>query len=46
MWKNINLRDVQIKNVVNDVDISSLRAPWQNGTMAYKNQHTEQHKNT
>ena len=27
---NINWRDVHIKNVVNNVDISSLRAPWQN----------------
>ena len=32
------------KNVVNNVDMSSLRAPCQNGP--YKNQHTEQHKNT
>jgi len=32
---NINWRDVQIKNVVNNVDMSSLRAPWQNGP--YKN---------
>jgi len=29
-------------NVVNNVDMSILRAPWQNGP--YKNQHTEQHK--
>ena len=28
---NINWRDVQIKNVVNSVDMSSLRASWQNG---------------
>jgi len=28
---NTNWRDVQIKNVVNNVDMSSLRAPWQNG---------------
>jgi len=28
---HINWRDVQIKNVVNNVDMSSLRAPWQNG---------------
>jgi len=40
---NINKRDIQGKNVVNNVDMSSLSAPWQNGT--YKNQHTEQHKN-
>ena len=36
LWfPNINWRDVQIKNVVNNVDMSSLRAPWQNGP--YKN---------
>jgi len=29
-------------NVVNNVDISSLGTPWQNGP--YKNKHTEQHK--
>jgi len=28
---NINWRDVKRKNVVNNVDMSSLRAPWQNG---------------
>jgi len=28
---NINWRDVQTKNVVNNVDTSYLRAPWQNG---------------
>ena len=39
---NINWRDVQRKNVVNNVDMSSLRAPWQNGP--YKNQHTERQK--
>jgi len=27
----INWRDVQTKNVANNVDMSSLRAPWQNG---------------
>jgi len=32
---NINWRDVQTKNVANNVDISCLRAPWQNGP--YKN---------
>jgi len=32
---NINWRDVQRKNVVNNVDMSNLRAPWQNGP--YKN---------
>jgi len=32
VWtNNINWRDVQRKNVVNNVDKSSLRAPWQNG---------------
>jgi len=28
-------------NVVNNVDMSSLRAPWQNGP--YTEKHTEQH---
>jgi len=41
---NINLRDVQTKNVVYNVDMSYLRAPWQNGP--YKNYHKEQHKNS
>jgi len=27
-------------NIVNNVDMSSLRAPWENGT--YKNQHPTQ----
>ena len=40
---NINWRDVQIKNVVNNADISSLRTPWQKGP--YKNKHGEQRKN-
>ena len=35
MYININERDVQRKNVVNNVDKSSLWAPWQNGP--YKN---------
>ena len=37
MWLkyNINGRDVQRKNVVNNVDKSSLPTPWQNGP--YKN---------
>ena len=39
-----NWRDVQRKNVVNNVDVSCLREPWQNGP--YKNTHREQHKNT
>jgi len=38
----INWRYVQIQNVVNNVDMSSLRAPWQNGP--YKKQLKEQHK--
>jgi len=32
---NINWRDVQTKNVANNVDMSCLRAPWQKGP--YKN---------
>jgi len=32
---NINWRDVQTKNVANNVDMSCLRAPWQN--CPYKN---------
>ena len=32
---SINWRDVQTKNVANNVDMSCLRAPWQNGP--YKN---------
>jgi len=32
------------KDTVNNVDMSSLRAPRQNGP--YKNQQTEQHENT
>ena len=32
---NINWRDVQTNNVANNVDMSCLRAPWQNGP--YKN---------
>ena len=31
LWYNINGRDVQRKKVVNNVDKSSLWAPWQNG---------------
>ena len=42
IFRNINCRDVQRKNVINNVDKSSLRAPWQNGP--HKNQHTERHK--
>jgi len=33
-----------LKNVVNNIDMSSLRAPWQKGR--YKNKHTKQHTNT
>ena len=33
--------EVQRKNAVNNVDMSNLRAPWQNGPYT----HTEQHKN-
>ena len=44
MLININWRDIKRKNVVHIVDMSSLRAPWQNGP--YKNQHTEHHKKT
>ena len=39
---NINWRDVQTKNVVNNVDMSSLWTSWQNGS--YKNKHIGQHK--
>jgi len=35
IYNNINWRYVQRKNVVNNVDMSSLRAPWQSGP--YKN---------
>ena len=38
----MNWKDFQRRNVVYTVDMSSLRAPWQNGP--YKIQHTEQHK--
>jgi len=38
----LNWKDVQRKNVVNNDDMSSLRAPRQNDP--YKTQHTEQHK--
>jgi len=40
LLNDINWRDVKRKNVVNDVDMSSLRAPWQNGP--YENKHSEQ----
>jgi len=39
---NINWKDVQRKNVVNNVDMSILRALWQKGQ--YTEKHTEQHK--
>jgi len=32
---NINWRDVKRKNVVNNVYMSSLRAPWRNGALFY-----------
>jgi len=38
---NINWKDVQQQNVVNNVDMSSFRATWQHGPN--KNQHTERH---
>jgi len=38
---NIKRKDVQRKNVANNVDMSYLRAPRQNGQ--YTNKHTEQH---
>ena len=41
---NINWRDVQRKNVVNNVDMSSLRAPWQIGP--YTEKHIEHHDAT
>ena len=37
----INWRDVQRKNVVNNVEWSGLRAPWRNGPS--KSKHIEQH---
>jgi len=44
VWNSFLSRDVQRKNVVNTVDMSSLWAPWKNGT--YTNKNTEQHKDT
>ena len=41
-WSNVNWRDVQIKNVVNNVDMSSLGAPWQNGPYKKLTQRTTQ----
>ena len=41
---NIHWRNVQRKNVVKNVDMSSLRAQCHNGP--YKSQHSERHKNT
>jgi len=40
---NINWNDVQRNNIVNNVDLSRLRASWQN--VPYKNKHTQQHHN-
>ena len=39
---NINWSDVQRKDVVNNVDMSSLKAPWQYDP--HKNKHIKQHK--
>jgi len=36
------LNDVQRNNIVKDIDMSSLKAPWQNGP--YINKHIEPHK--
>jgi len=44
VWNSFRSRDVQRKNVVNNVDMSSLRAPWQKGP--YTNKHTEKHRTT
>jgi len=42
--KQYKLKICSKKTFVNNVDMSSLRAPWQNGP--YKNKHTDQHTNT
>jgi len=39
---NINWRDIQRKNVVNNADMPNLGAAWQDGP--YQNKHAEQHK--
>jgi len=38
----INWRDVQSKNGVNNIDMSSLRTPWQNGPYKKQTQRTTQ----
>ena len=43
MFPNINWRDDERKDIVNNEDMSNLKASWQNGS--YKNKHIEQHKN-
>ena len=43
---NINWRDVKRKNGLNNVDMSSLRALWQNDPYKKKQKKTERHKNT
>ena len=42
---NINWRDVQKHNVVNTVNMSSVKAPWQNGQIIQKltNRTTQKH---
>jgi len=46
LFSNVNKNEEMLKktNAVNNVDMSSLSALWQNGP--YKNLHTERHKNT
>ena len=41
---NINWRDVQRKNVVNNVGMSSLRAPWQKKWPVEKHRTTREHQ--
>jgi len=44
LWQGyINWRDVQRKNVVNNVDMPSLRAPWQNGLFETNTQNNTKH---
>jgi len=43
---NINWRDVQRKNVVNNVDMSSLRASWQNGPYTANTQNNPKTRRT
>ena len=37
------LKDVQRKSVVNNVDMSSLKAPWQNGQYTNQQQNNTKH---